>query len=203
MTSGSGFLQDYPLEQYVRDAKIDTLYEGTTAIQGMDFFFRKIVRDRGQALGQLAGQIAEFVKGDNGNGDLVTERELLGKALEDVQGIVATMVATLMTSDPHAEGADPRNVYVVGQNTTRLLMAAGDLVIGWLLLRGAAVAQAALAASGQDGAAPLPPSEKAFYDGKVAAARFFARTVLPRLSAERTVAESIDNDLMDVDEAAF
>ncbi len=47
---GSGFLQDYPIEQYIRDAKIDTLYEGTTAIQGMDLFFRKIVRDQGQAL---------------------------------------------------------------------------------------------------------------------------------------------------------
>ena len=44
---GSGFLQDYPIEQYVRDAKIDTLYEGTTAIQGLDFFFRKIIRDKG------------------------------------------------------------------------------------------------------------------------------------------------------------
>src|SRR3712207_3744067 len=42
---GSGFLQDYPLEQYVRDAKIDTLYEGTTAIQGQDLFFRKIVKE--------------------------------------------------------------------------------------------------------------------------------------------------------------
>ena len=44
---GSGFLQDYPIEQYVRDAKIDTLYEGTTAIQGQDLFFRKIVKDQG------------------------------------------------------------------------------------------------------------------------------------------------------------
>ncbi len=43
---GSGFLQDYPIEQYIRDAKIDTLYEGTTAIQGLDLFFRKIVKDR-------------------------------------------------------------------------------------------------------------------------------------------------------------
>ena len=42
---GSGFLQEYPIEQYVRDAKIDTLYEGTTAIQGQDLFFRKIVKD--------------------------------------------------------------------------------------------------------------------------------------------------------------
>ena len=54
---GSGFLQEYPIEQYVRDAKIDTLYEGTTAIQGQDFFFRKIVKDQGTALGHLAGEI--------------------------------------------------------------------------------------------------------------------------------------------------
>ena len=47
---GSGFLQDYPLEQYIRDAKIDTLYEGTTAIQGLDFFFRKMVRDQFKAI---------------------------------------------------------------------------------------------------------------------------------------------------------
>ena len=51
---GSGYLQDYPIEQYIRDAKIDTLYEGTTAIQGLDLFFRKIVRDQGAALTALA-----------------------------------------------------------------------------------------------------------------------------------------------------
>ena len=59
---GSGFLQEYPIEQYVRDAKIDTLYEGTTAIQGQDLFFRKIVKDQAAALGYLAGEIEEFVK---------------------------------------------------------------------------------------------------------------------------------------------
>ena len=60
---GSGFLQDYPIEQYVRDAKIDTLYEGTTAIQGLDFFFRKIVRDKGQALGHARRRRSqEFAK---------------------------------------------------------------------------------------------------------------------------------------------
>src|SRR5690606_946048 len=67
---GSGFLQDYPLEQYVRDAKIDTLYEGTTAIQGMDLFFRKIVRNNGQALGRLAGEIQRFVGAETANGRL-------------------------------------------------------------------------------------------------------------------------------------
>ena len=54
---GSGFLQDYPLEQYVRDAKIDTLYEGTTAIQSLDLIFRKIVKDGGKALMTVAGEI--------------------------------------------------------------------------------------------------------------------------------------------------
>ena len=159
---GSGYLQDYPIEQYIRDAKIDTLYEGTTAIQGMDFFFRKIVRDKGQALTKLMTDIQEFAKGDEGNGALQAERELLAKALEDVQGIVATMVGSLTAS-----AEDVSNIYKVGQNTTRLLLACGDLVIAWLLLRQAAVALAALdaGATGRD---------ESFYDGKVAAAKFFA-----------------------------
>jgi hypothetical protein len=162
---GSGFLQDYPIEQYIRDAKIDTLYEGTTAIQGLDFFFRKIIRDKAQALSHLAMQIQEFAKdlGATG-GTLDTERELLGKGLEDVQGILGFMVGELMKSDPRQEGSDVTNLYKVGQNTSRLLMAAGDLVIGWLLLRQAEVAQQALegGASGKD---------RDFYQGKVAAER--------------------------------
>ena len=193
---GSGFLQDYPIEQYVRDAKIDTLYEGTTAIQGMDFFFRKIVRDKGQALGHLAGQIQELTKGDDGAGELAHERELLAKALEDVQGIVGTMVGSLMAADTRQETGDITNIYKVGQNTTRLLLAAGDLVIGWLLLRQAEIATAALKGD-------VSAADRDFYTGKVAAAQFFARTVLPRITAERTIAESVDNWLMDVPEAAF
>jgi alkylation response protein AidB-like acyl-CoA dehydrogenase len=192
---GSGFLQDYPIEQYVRDAKIDTLYEGTTAIQGMDFFFRKIVRDKGQALGWLAAQIQELAKGDAGNGALAHERELLGRALDDVQGIVGYMVGQLTASDPRVEGGDPRNLYKIGQNTTRLLLAAGDLVVGWLLLRQAEVALAALPTASA--------TDRPFYEGKVAAARFFAATVLPRLASERAIAESTDNALMELDEAAF
>ena len=74
---GSGFLQDYPIEQYVRDAKIDTLYEGTTAIQGQDLFFRKIVKDQAKALGFLAGEIEKFIASEAGNGRLKNERELL------------------------------------------------------------------------------------------------------------------------------
>ena len=134
-------------------------------------------------------EIAEFAKGDAGNGQLKGERELLGKALEDVQAIVAAMVGYLTDA-----GEESRNVYKVGLNTTRLLLALGDLIIGWLLLRQADVALTKLANGDQD---------HAFYTGKVAAARFFAATRLPLLTAERAVAEATDLDLMDLDESAF
>jgi alkylation response protein AidB-like acyl-CoA dehydrogenase len=193
---GSGFLKDYPIEQYVRDAKIDTLYEGTTAIQGTDFFFRKIVRDQGQALRYLGQQISEFAKSDPGDDRLTVERELLVQALEDVQAMVGFLVKTAKLADERVEGADPRNIYKIGQNTTRLLLAAGDLMVGWLLLRQADVALTAL--RGQ-----VSPADRSFYQGKVAAASFFAKQFLPRLSAERAITEATDNDLMDLDEAGF
>lgn len=194
---GSGFLQEYPIEQYVRDAKIDTLYEGTTAIQGQDFFFRKIVRDNGQALGHIAMQIQEFAQDvDAQGGKLKHERELLGQGLENVQGILGAMFQALMASDPKQEGSDITNIYKVGQNTSRLLLAAGDLVVGWLLLRQAAVASEALEAGVSD-------KDKDFYTGKIAAASFFAKNVLPQLAAEKAIAEAMDNSLMDVPESAF
>ena len=137
---GSGFLQEYPLEQYVRDAKIDTLYEGTTAIQGQDFFFRKIVKDQGAALGHLAEEIEAFVDSEAGNGRLKVERELLATALEDANAMVGHMINDLMSADPSSETGEIRNIYKVGLNTTRLLMVLGDVVCGWLLLRQAEVA---------------------------------------------------------------
>ncbi|HEX5560310.1 MAG TPA: acyl-CoA dehydrogenase, partial [Nocardioidaceae bacterium] len=193
---GSGFLQEYPIEQYVRDAKIDTLYEGTTAIQGQDLFFRKIVRDQGRALAHLAGEIRSFLAKEVGNGRLKNERALLATALEDTQAIVATLVDDLMSAAPSAENGNPANVYKVGLNTTRLLMALGDVVCAWLLLRQADVALGRLAG-------PVSARDQAFYEGKVAAAQFFARTVLPGLAAERAIAEATDLSLMELDERAF
>ncbi len=197
---GSGFLQEYPLEQYVRDAKIDTLYEGTTAIQGQDFFFRKIVKDQGRALGHLATEIEAFIASEAGSADsdarLKVERGLLATALEDANAIVGHMIEDLMSADASAEGGDLRNIYKVGLNTTRLLMVLGDVVCAWLLLRQAEVALAKLAGD-------VSPKDQAFYEGKVAAAQFFAQTNLPRLTAERAIAEGTDLSLMDLDEAAF
>lgn len=188
---GSGYLQDYPVEQYIRDAKIDTLYEGTTAIQGLDFFFRKMVRDQFRAIFHLGAQITETVKADEGNGQLSAERELLGKALEDVQGIIGTLGQWAMASQQ-----DVQEIYKVGLNTTRLLMATGDLVIAWLLVRQAEVALAALETGSS-------PKDEAFYRGKVETARWFTRNRLPLLAAERAIAEATDGSLMDLAEESF
>ena len=188
---GSGYLQDYPLEQYIRDAKIDTLYEGTTAIQGLDFFFRKMVKDQFKSISYLAQEITQTVKGDEGSGQLSVERELLGQALENVQGILGVMGQWAMASQ-----TDVQEVYKVGLNSTRLLMASGDLMIGWLLIRQAEVALAALDAGPKD-------RDKDFYIGKVESARWFARNRLPLLAAERGIAEATTGEIMDIPESAF
>ena len=150
-----------------------------------------MVKDQFQAIFHLAAQITETVKGDEGTGQLAAERELLGKALDDVQGMVGVMGQWAMASQ-----TDSREIYKVGLNSTRLLMASGDLIIGWLLLRQAEVATKALAGD-------VAERDRAFYLGKVETARWFARNRLPLLAAERAVAEATTLDLMDLPEEAF
>lgn len=188
---GSGFLQDYPIEQYIRDAKIDSLYEGTTAIQSLDFFFRKIVRDKGASLAFVAGEITKFIESEAGNGKLKNERGLLKQALEDTQGMLGSLIGYLTASQE-----DPQNINKVGQHTVRLLMSVGDLLIGWQLLKHSEVAIAKLDAGAS--AKDVP-----FYEGKIAVASFFSKSVLPELTARRAIVEAADNALMELDEAAF
>src|SRR6266480_1318588 len=189
---GSGFLQDYPIEQYIRDAKIDSLYEGTTGIQSLDLFFRKIIRDNGAAFGALLGRIKDFAAAEGGNGRLKAERAALAEAAGHVEAMAGAMAGFLMGS-----AGQPAEVYKVGLNTTRLLMALGDLVIGWLLLTHADIALRRLDEIG----AGHPDHD--FYAGKLSAGRFFAATVLPRLAVERTIAEETTLDLMELPEGAF
>ena len=188
---GSGFLQDYPIEQYIRDAKIDSLYEGTTAIQAQDFFFRKIARDRGVALAHVAGQIQAFIANEAADSRLKGDRVLLAAALEDIQGMVTTMTGWLMGAQEK-----PTDLYKVGLASVRFLMGFGDLLAGWLLLHQAEIALAALDGEPSE-------SDRAFYQGKVAVAQFFARNMLPELSASRKIVDNMDIDIMELDEAAF
>jgi len=189
---GSGYLQDYPMEQYIRDAKIDSLYEGTTAIQGLDLYFRKIIRNKGDALASLLNQISVTAEGEQGNGRLKKERAALARATADVEAMVNALHGYLADSLQQ-----PSEIDRVGLNTTRLLLALGDLVVGWLLVRQSEIAGRALDNGTASGA------DTAFYQGKIAAARFFAETVLPRLAAEREIVESTTTELMDLPEAAF
>ncbi|KLO37545.1 butyryl-CoA dehydrogenase [Mycobacterium nebraskense] len=185
---GSGFLQDYPLEQYIRDAKIDSLYEGTTAIQALDFFFRKIVRDRGEALQFVTGLITATI--DDCDEALKPQAELLQTALDEVTAMTGALTGYLMSAAQH-----PADIYKVGLGSVRYLLAVGDLLIGWRLLVQAGIAHAALAgAAGNDAA---------FYRGKVATAAFFAKNMLPKLTSLRKVIESIDGEIMRVSEEAF
>jgi len=185
---GAGYLTDYPIEQYARDAKIDSLYEGTTAIQALDFFFRKIIRDRGQALEHVASQIRYTI--DTCDEALCPSAELLQTALDDVTAMTATLTGYLMGAAEQQE-----EIYKVGLASVRFLLAVGDLLIGWRLLVQADLAQAALAAA--------PVSDEAFYRGKIATARFFAKNMLPNLTALRRIVETIDDDIMALPEAAF
>ena len=188
---GSGFLQDYPIEQYIRDAKIDSLYEGTTAIQAQDFFFRKIARDQGRALQHVVGQIQQFLGSDSARSELADARTLLATALADLQAMAAAMTGYLLSSQENA-----RELYRLGLESVRFLLVVGDLLIGWLLLHQAEIALNALDSevSGRD---------RSFYTGKVAVANFFAKNVLPRLTADRKIVEAVDLTAMDLREEAF
>ena len=188
---GSGFLQDYPIEQYIRDAKIDSLYEGTTAIQAQDFFFRKIVRDQGVALQHVIAQIENFLGASSAREELADGRALLATALIDLEAMVVAMTGYLLDSQQNV-----RELYRVGLESVPFLLAVGDLLIGWLLLHHAEIALDAL-----DG--DLSDCDRAFYSGKVAAANFFAKNVLPRLTADRKIIEDVDLTIMDLREEAF
>ncbi|WKG09196.1 acyl-CoA dehydrogenase [Nocardia sp. PE-7] len=186
---GSGYLQDYPIEQYIRDAKIDSLYEGTTAIQAQDFFFRKIIRDRGVALAHVNAQISAYL--DNDTGRFAVERALLRTAQADIGAMTATLTGYAM-----AGRTEPTELYKVGLGSVRFLMSVGDLLIAWRLLVQADIAAAALASD-------AAPHDRPFYQGKVAAASFFAKNVLPELTATKNILAAIDNDIMAVPEEAF
>lgn len=181
---GSGYCQDYPIEQYIRDQKIDSLYEGTTHIQALDLFFRKVVRDGGSTLRALMGEIEGTLKEVDPGGPLAVEHAALSRALGDLQGIFMGMLGKLQES-----------IYHVGLQGNRILFATAEVVIGWLLLR-----QAIVAAGKRETASE---KDRDFYQGKLATVRFYARNVLPGVTLTRKLIEQGTLELMDVPESAF
>ncbi|MCB9658402.1 MAG: acyl-CoA dehydrogenase [Sandaracinaceae bacterium] len=181
---GSGYCKDYPIEQYIRDQKIDTLYEGTTHIQALDLVFRKIARDGGATLRGVLGDAQALLKEERGGPAFANERALLAEALGTMQQMLMACMAFMKES-----------IYLIGFNANRMLESLAEVIIAYLLLD-----QAVLAAKSREGASE---ADVAFYNGKIASARFFAKEVLPELSVRLRQLKATDLGLMDLDEAAF
>ncbi|MEO1480747.1 MAG: acyl-CoA dehydrogenase [Myxococcota bacterium] len=177
---GSGYVKDHPMEQYIRDQKIDTLYEGTTHIQALDLIFRKVMRDGGATLRTLLGHAGKVA---------AEAPEEEGKPLTQALGQLQQIFAAL------AEKAT-ESVYHVGFQGNRVLFAVAETVIGCLLVEQAAVARAALQQTSGDEA-------KDFYLGKLAAARFWCLEVLPNVRLCLKHVESSRVELMELPETAF
>jgi len=181
---GSGYCKDYPMEQYIRDQKIDSLYEGTTHIQALDLFFRKIARDGGATLQGLMANIQKTLKAAGELESFASEKAALERAVGDVGSILMTMMKKV-----------PESVYHVGLHGNRILMALAETVIGWRLVEHAVIAHGKLAGASE--------KDRAFYEGKIASARFFCAEVLPAITASRKIIEAGTTSLMDLPDECF
>ena len=139
----------------------------------------------------MVGQIQQFLDSDTAQPKLADARTLLATALADLQAMAAAMTGYLLSSQENA-----RELYRLGLESVRFLLAVGDLLIGWLLLQQAEIALNALDSEVSD-------RDRSFYAGKVAVANFFAKNVLPRLTADRKIVEAVDLTAMDLREEAF
>ena len=174
---GSGYLKDYPIEQYVRDTKIDAIYEGATGIQSLDLFERRLFRDGGTGVRLLLDDIRATSKALD-DGPFGIEAELLDRATSAFERHLSGLLA---------QAVDAPRTAALG--ATRLLMSLGDLVVGWLLLRISDEAQRQLEAG-------EVAFEVAQLRGMVASGRWFARQVLPHLESEAISAELIDDEVL-------
>lgn len=182
---GSGYLMDYPIEQYIRDQKIDSLYEGVTGIQALDLIFRKIMRDGGATLTSLLNEVRETIDSGVGGDELAESREALLHALGDLQAIFGFLTKKA-----------PESLYYVGIAGNKVLFSLAETVIGWLLLRQGGIAVDRLAEG-------VGEADQLFYSGKVAAVKHFCNTVLPGIKLQRKLIENTDLSLMELPEEAF
>ena len=190
---GSGYLQDYPLEQYIRDAKIDTLYEGTTAIQAQDFFFRKIVKNKGAALGALSAEITAFLA------SLEDESPAQGRARGVAEGARGLRRHGRGDVRPADERPGRRAQRLQGRPERHPAAHVGRRPDGRLPADCARPRSRCARSTPTASLRRTGPSTRASPRSR----SFFAPTVLPELSARRQVVEAMDNALMDVAEASF
>jgi alkylation response protein AidB-like acyl-CoA dehydrogenase len=184
---GAGYVKDHPVEQYCRDSKIFSIYEGTNHIQSMDLVGRKLGQNGGAHTQQFLGDVGAFVAEHREHPALGAEVRALGAAQEALSGTTLKLL----------EWFQGGQLALVPLSSTRYLEMMAEVAVAWLLLDGARLADKALGALAED------HPERAFYQGKLHAARYFARNVLPAVELKARILAEGDTSALDIPDAAF
>jgi hypothetical protein len=184
---GAGFLKDWPVEQYCRDSKIFSIYEGTNHIQAMDLVGRKLMQRGGANVQAFAADVAKFVAAHKDHATLKDSVAVLGQAME----------AMTTTGGKFMQWFGGGKLEMVPVVANRFLEMMSETTIGWLLLEQAVIAEAALAKLSAD------HPDRAFYQGKAYGARYFALNVLPGVVAKAQLIAREDRSAVDIPVDAF
>ncbi len=184
---GAGFCKDHPVEQYCRDSKVFSIYEGTNHIQAMDLVGRKLAVKGGAYFRTFLGEIGKFVTAHGEHPVLGAEIKRLGDAAETTAMIAGMFMSWL----------GQRRIAMVPLAANRFLEMMGETAVAWLLLDGARVALEKAEALGPD------DPDHAFYEGKKHAALYFARSVLPGVFSKSRILTAEDTSPLDIPDSAF
>jgi alkylation response protein AidB-like acyl-CoA dehydrogenase len=184
---GAGFTRDYPVEQYCRDAKIFSIYEGTNHIQAMDLVGRKLGQAGGANLQAFMRDIGMSVAKYGEHPIFGKEWKRLGEAAQALTGAAMKLLMWFQTGQ----------LNMVPLVANRMLDAMSELTVAWLLLEAGVIAAEAKAALTES------HNDFAFYTGKIAAAHFYARNVLPGVVEKAKLIDEADSSPLDIPDAAF
>jgi len=182
---GYGYCAEYPVEQFLRDEKIASIYEGTNGIQALDLVGRKLGLKKGMYFMNLLGEMGLTI---------AKYQSALPDLAPDVQAAMNTLAETAML---FAASGKAGKFLIPVANAYPFLMLMGQVVTAWLLLWEAGVAKEKLAAPYGGGA------DKLFYEGKVATARYFIKHVLPEVDAAAKAIKSEDVSMMEIADESF
>jgi alkylation response protein AidB-like acyl-CoA dehydrogenase len=181
---GHGFIVDHGMEQFVRDARIAMIYEGTNGVQALDLVGRKLPANMGRSLRRFFHPVAEFIEAHGADPDIGALVQPLGKAFGALQ-LATGFIAQKSFSDPEEAGAA----------STDYLRMLGLVALGFMWVRMAKVAADKLPGAVGDDAA--------FYTAKRATAAFYISRILPQVGALLGAIKSGKESIMALDEAAF
>jgi len=184
---GAGFLKDWPVEQYCRDSKIFSIYEGTNHLQAMDLVGRKLMQRGGANVQAFGKDVGTFVAAHKEHAALKESIAVLAQAME----------ALTATGGKFMQWFGGGRMEMVPTAANRFLEMMSETVVGWLLLEQAVIAEAAAAKVGAD------HHDRAFYEGKIHAARFFALNVLPSVAAKAQMIAREDRSVLDIPVGGF